>query len=108
MYKSSYFPDDPIYFSYKSCNQYFAGNTWVGKCECTGNDGASDGTVYGGFIGGYKLGFEEIRGCKAWDGAEPYCQAGGSSAGSDWCEDAWCAPLPAQRLCRCAPQSLLQ
>ena len=88
--KSSYFPNATLYFSYQACNSWFAGNSWVGLCECTGNEGASDGSSYRGDIGGQNLGLEGVRGCKSWDGLEPYCQTGGSSAGSDWCSDDWC------------------
>jgi len=87
VYKSSYFPGVTLYFSYKSCDPTFAGNTWVGFCECTGNEGASDGSTYPLNIG---------RSCAAWDHMGSYCQTGGSSFGSDWCDDPWCYVDPAK------------
>merc|ERR1711904_198871 len=71
-YSSSYFPGTELYFSYKSCDADFMGNSWVGLCECTGNKGASDGSSYGVNMGGANVGLEDVRGCKPWDGLEQY------------------------------------
>ena len=50
--------------------------------------------MYGVNIGGAATGLPAVRGCAAWDGMEAYCQAGGSSFGSDWCDDSWCYVNP--------------
>ena len=81
VYKSSYFNDEQLaaanlnylYFSYKACSSCFAGNQWVGDCECTGNQGASDGSSFSVNMGGADVGLADVRGCQAWDGQEQYC-----------------------------------
>jgi hypothetical protein len=103
-YKSSYFPGADLYFSYQGCDpEGFSGNSWVGFCECVGNQGAPPGTgqhQYGVNMGGAVTGTEAVRGCSAWDGQESYCQAAvgdiggtyhyGASGPADWCSDEWC------------------
>lgn len=103
VYKSSYFSEEELqaaglpylYFSYKACDSCFSGNGWVGYCECTGNQGASDGSTYSVNMGGANIGLEEVRGCNDWDGQESYCQdyayeTTQDCGANDWCPDHWC------------------
>ena len=78
--KSSYFPNATLYFSYQACNSWFAGNSWVGLCECTGNEGASDGSSDRGDIGGQNLGLEGVRGCKSCAGEAEHSGKRGSGS----------------------------
>ena len=56
-----------LHFSYKTCNEGFTGNSYVGHCQCLGHTGAFDGTTRPVNWGGV---------CESWnvqDGKWPAC-----------------------------------
>ena len=101
-----------LFFSYKSCKPCtFAGNGWVGKCECTGNKGAPS-AEQGGFGGaqmseltmitervpadyGNRCAPNDSRDMGGLCAQDQYTYAYGESMTGNWCEDEWCAPIHA-------------
>ena len=91
-YQSTYFPEETLFFAYKSCDSSFCGNDWVGQgVECDGDDTCpcvgTTATTSGTFM-------EDVPSigdwCYPWDDEFDYCGAGGESFGADWCKDSWC------------------